>query len=239
MKPSEVPLPGSGTVPARPAATVVLLRDGAAGSEVLLVQRNARLAFHGGAWVFPGGRIDEADYAVNTTDTVAAARCAACREAWEEAGITIAPAELVRFARWVTPEGLPKRFDTWFFAARAASDTVRIDGGEIHAHQWITPAAAIEAHRSGTLELPPPTWVTLHQLTLYPTVADSLAALGDGGVEDYVPRVRLVSTGACSLYAGDVAYDGGDIDAPGPRHRLWMLESGWHYERRPSGDSVP
>ena len=55
-------------VEAAPAATVVLLRDGEAGIEVLLGRRSSRLDFHGGAWVFPGGRIDPEDYADRPDD---------------------------------------------------------------------------------------------------------------------------------------------------------------------------
>lgn len=54
------------TVPAvpavpRPAATVVLLREGRGGPEVLLLRRNRATGFVPGAWVFPGGRVDAAD----------------------------------------------------------------------------------------------------------------------------------------------------------------------------------
>ena len=66
-----------------PAATVVPLRDGPEGLEALLLLRNARLDFVGGAWVFPGGRIDTADRIAARNDTDAA-RIAACREALEE-----------------------------------------------------------------------------------------------------------------------------------------------------------
>ena len=45
------------------AATVVLLRDGEASAEVPLLRRNAGLHF-GGAWVFPGGRIEPDDVAL-------------------------------------------------------------------------------------------------------------------------------------------------------------------------------
>ena len=48
-------------VVAHPSATIVLLRDAPRGFEMLLLQRAAKLAFHGGAWVFPGGRVDAAD----------------------------------------------------------------------------------------------------------------------------------------------------------------------------------
>ena len=50
----------SGAV-AAPAATVVLIRDGEQGLEVLLARRSSQLAFHGGAWVFPGGLVDRGD----------------------------------------------------------------------------------------------------------------------------------------------------------------------------------
>lgn len=225
--------PPEAAVPARPAATVVLLRDTAAGCEALLVRRNAQLAFHGGAWVFPGGRIDPADYAAagDGKDTLGAACHAACRETWEEASVQVAPDSLVAFARWVTPESLPKRFDAWFFAARAGGDAVRVDGGEIHEHQWIRPSEALRVHRAGRLELPPPTWVTLHRMSGYATVAETLAAVGQGPIEEFLPRLYLVPDGACSLYGGDASYDSGEVDQPGPRHRLWMLESGWRYER--------
>ena len=49
------------SVPIRDAATVLALRDGATGIEVFMVKRDSRLAFLGGAYVFPGGAADEAD----------------------------------------------------------------------------------------------------------------------------------------------------------------------------------
>ena len=45
------------------AATVVVVRDGDDGLEVLMVLRHKNLKFGGGSWVFPGGRVDDADYA--------------------------------------------------------------------------------------------------------------------------------------------------------------------------------
>lgn len=220
-------------VVAHPAATVVLVRDADGGCQVLLVRRNAQLAFHGGAWVFPGGRIDPEDYAAagDSADAATAARFSAAREAREEAGVVVSPERLVLFARWITPEGLPKRFDTWFFAGRAESDTVRVDGGEIHAHRWIRPADALAAQRTGEIELPPPTFVTLSTLSAHRAAEETLAVLARSPIESFAPRLHVVSEGACTLYAGDAGYESGEIDQPGPRHRLWMLESGWRYER--------
>ena len=96
-----------------PAATVVPLRDGPTGLETLMLRRNSKLAF-GGMWVFPGGRVDDAD---GPGDELAMARRAAVREAEEEAGIVIDAAELVPFSHWTPPQGAPRRFLTWFFLA--------------------------------------------------------------------------------------------------------------------------
>ncbi len=217
---------------AHPAATVVILRDSETRCEVLLVRRNQQLSFHGGAWVFPGGRIDREDYVAGGEDPIAAARYAAVREAEEEAGLSVAIGDLVLFSRWVTPELSPKRFDTWFFAAPARSGApVRVDGGEIHAHRWMVPADALTAQRNGEIDLPPPTFVTLSQLTGFQSARAALDHLQRDGLQTFLPRLQTVAGGACCLYPDDVAYDDGDLERPGPRHRLWMLEEGWDYER--------
>jgi 8-oxo-dGTP pyrophosphatase MutT (NUDIX family) len=218
---------------AQPAATVVLLREATDGYEVLLVRRNVQLSFHGGAWVFPGGRIDAEDHAAAATssDPLAVARYAAVREAFEEAGMLVAPEHLVALSRWVTPEGAPKRFDAWFFVGCAGNELVRVDGAEIHEHRWMLPADALASQRAGEIDLPPPTWVTLRRLAAYRGISEVLDAAARGPVELFEPRLHFTVDGACSLYAGDVAYDTGDIAQPGPRHRLWMVDSGWRYER--------
>jgi 8-oxo-dGTP pyrophosphatase MutT (NUDIX family) len=216
---------------AHPAATVVLLRESGNGCEVLLVRRNAQLAFHGGAWVFPGGRLDRADYADDAHDTIAAARCAAVREAREEAGLVLRPDALVLVSRWITPTPLPKRFDTWFFASLGNDSAVEIDGGEIHDHRWVTPSDALAAQRAHEIELPPPTFVTITRLAQHGCAAEALAAFARGPMETFEPRLCPLEGGAVTLYAGDAAYEDGALDRPGPRHRLWILEGGWRYER--------
>ena len=62
-----------------PAATVVLLRNTDAGPEVLMLKKNSKITF-GGMWVFPGGKIDAADYA-DKEDVDQAARNAASYDA--------------------------------------------------------------------------------------------------------------------------------------------------------------
>jgi len=216
---------------AHPAATVVLLRDGGEGCEVLLVRRSAQLAFHGGAWVFPGGRLDPADYDAGGADVVTAARHAAVREAHEEAGLRLDPSALVLVSRWITPTPLPKRFDTWFFAGLGGDTPVEVDGGEIRDHSWMKPAAALAAQRAGSIELPPPTFVTITALASHASAAAAFAAFARGPVETFEPRLCPIEGGAVTLYAGDAGYVDGDLERPGPRHRLWIRDDAWRYER--------
>ncbi len=77
-------------VSARPAATVLLLRDGPAGLEVFMVVRHREIDVAGGALVFPGGRVEEADGALAGDDPLGAFRVAGIRETFEECGVLLA-----------------------------------------------------------------------------------------------------------------------------------------------------
>ena len=215
--------------PATPAATIVLLRDGDAGPEVLMLRKNAKIDF-GGMWVFPGGRIDPEDEAENG-DAESTARNAAAREAAEEAGIEVDPADFVWFAHWTPPPTTPVRFATWFFAARASDQTITIDDGEIKDHQWITPAGALDRHAKGEIDLVPPTWVTLYHLSRYQPVDALLARLSGREARFYETRAVKRSDGVrVALWAGDAGYEDWDADKDGPRHRLVMPEAGFTFE---------
>ena len=219
--------------PAHPSATVILLRDGAAGCEVLLVRRNAQLSFHGGAWVFPGGRIDPDDYAGEPEDLLAAARRAAGREAKEEAGVDVDSDALVHLSNWTTPEISAKRFATWFFVGEVTGGVEAADGTETDSLRWFRPADALAARDAGEIELAPPQWITLRWLRDHGTVTEAMAAATLGEVVDYTPRFQFVEGGgAVCVYKEDVAYDDLDrLDAPGPRHRLYLRDTLWEYEK--------
>lgn len=213
------------------AATVLLVRDSDRGLEVLYVQRNAALSFHGGAWVYPGGRIDDEDYAGDTSDLEAAARRAAAREAGEEAGVTVPPSDMLEIAEWTTPPVRPKRFRTWFFLAAAGEGDVEVDGGEIHDFRWLRPSEALAAQAEGTMDLPAPTYVTSHWLAESSGVEHAFSAFRDRPVPRHLPRTVKVPGGMVSVLTEDVAFDGGDLEQEGPRHRVWMMKDGWRYER--------
>lgn len=215
-----------------PAATVVLLRDGGAGIETLLLRRSSRLGFAGGAWVFPGGRVDPDDLdPARPEDDEAAARRAAAREAAEEAGLVVDPADLVPLSHWTPPVGYARRFATWFFLAQAPDTTVEVDGGEIVEHVWARPTAALERHAAAEVELLAPTWVTLEHLSRHRSVADALASAAAGPVERYFTRMGDLDGGIVSVWEGDAGYDDGDLSTPGPRHRLHYGSLPWRYEQ--------
>lgn len=74
-----------------PAATLVLVREAASGPpELLMVERAGGMAFAAGAWVFPGGRIDEADRALGAAAGIDPAAIAAIRETIEETAVPVA-----------------------------------------------------------------------------------------------------------------------------------------------------
>lgn len=183
----------------RQAASLILLRDGSGGLEVLLVRRHPEQRFMGGVWVFPGGAVhsEDADHAH-----------AAVRELREEAGIALEGTdEAVPFSRWITPEEVRIRFDTWFFAAAAPEAAeARPDGEECVAARWLAPAAALEAHAADELALVFPTIKHLEQLAELGSVAEVLAEARGSTVEPVLPRVVVRDGGAELLLPGDPGY---------------------------------
>ena len=165
------------------AATVVLLRPGTNGAEVLLIHRPATMAFGPGLHVFPGGRVDpeDADPAADDDVAVAAAQAlgdnlrptealavhqAALRELREEAGIDLSgPDRLVPIAHWTTPSVMPRRFSTWFFVADLPAGAVPVFAAdEVAAHRWVTPTLALDQMAAGEIEMWPPTTSVLERL---------------------------------------------------------------------------
>lgn len=73
-----------------PAATLIVVRERSAGApELLMVERAGGMAFAAGAWVFPGGRIDEADRRLGKDIGIDPAAVAAIRETVEETAVPV------------------------------------------------------------------------------------------------------------------------------------------------------
>ncbi len=215
------------------AATVILLRDGPTGLETLMLRRNSKIVF-GGMWVFPGGRLDPEDWeGVVEGDELAASRRAARRESIEETGLEIDPESMVPFSHWTPPPITPKRFLTWFFAARAGHGEVSIDHGEIHESDWMGPVEALRRQREQEIELAPPTYVTLSELSAWSSVDEALTSVGDRTPERFETRISVLEgVGPVTLWHGDAGYEQGDATALGHRHRLTMTKGGpWQYDR--------
>lgn len=133
----------------RDAACVVVFDASLASLRLLMGRRHSDQIFLPNKWVFPGGRVDPADFIGgkqnSAPDGIAEALVpfirAARRELSEETGLRIAAAStLVPLARAITPPGRVRRYDTWFFSARAGDLLPeRGDGdGELLDLSWFT-----------------------------------------------------------------------------------------------------
>lgn len=163
----------------RPAATVLLLRDDP--FEVLMVRRRRGGSFSN-ALVFPGGKVENED-----RDAAAAA----VRETFEEVAISLDPAALHPFARWITPELEVRRFDTLFFLCAMPDEQDAIpDGDETVAAEWVSPAAMIEGAESGERSIPFPTLMNLRRLAESSNVAAALTAADERIIVPVLPVLQ-------------------------------------------------
>jgi 8-oxo-dGTP pyrophosphatase MutT (NUDIX family) len=109
------------------------------------------------------------------------------------AGLPLATRVLQPWSHWVTPLGLPKRFDTLFFVAPApAGQQPEIDAGETTALVWVHPAAALAAHARGELPMEFATVRTVESLQPFASIGALLAhAAALTSLPPLHPRLRL------------------------------------------------
>jgi 8-oxo-dGTP pyrophosphatase MutT (NUDIX family) len=215
--------------PARSAATLIVTRDGADGLEVLLLRRNPALKVMAGAWVFPGGKVDEADAG---EDALARANSAARRELHEETGLEVGSEPIIHFSRWLTPEVVKHRFDTYFFLAPQSGNTsVVVDGSEIVEYRWVKPDIAIAEQAAGTLKVPPPTLVSLTDVAEYKSLADLVKAVKRRQPPYFFPRILEQGEDHVFLYPGDSGYEASDVSLTTVRHRTTMHQGVFSYRR--------
>jgi 8-oxo-dGTP pyrophosphatase MutT (NUDIX family) len=189
---------GDATTP-REAATVIVLRGGAAALEVLLVKRNPEQRFMGGAWVFPGGAVDDGEDA----------RAAGVREVAEEAAVALPdPEGLVEFSRWITPAQVTIRFDTRFFLVAAPDDAAPVaDGEECVELGWYSPRGALEAYGRGEILLVFPTIKTLERLAPFASADELLGWATGREVVPIEPRVVMEGEIARVVLPGEPGYE--------------------------------
>jgi 8-oxo-dGTP pyrophosphatase MutT (NUDIX family) len=184
--------------PIRKAATLVCVRDGADGPEILVVRRAASARFLGGYVAFPGGAVDGADEDAASAwfgDAEHAHRAAAIRELHEEVGLVVTAAgvrsgglqdvavappslsQVVEICHWVAPSDIPFRFDTRYYAAYAPMPfEPTIHEAEVDASWWVSPRRLLEEWTKGEHKLYWPTWFTMAELAAC-TSAEQLLAL--------------------------------------------------------------
>jgi 8-oxo-dGTP pyrophosphatase MutT (NUDIX family) len=108
------------------------------------------------------------------------------------------------WARWVTPEPEPRRYDARFFvAALPGGQATREVGGEADRVVWLRPADALRAVERGVMQMLPPTSATLEEIAAYDTVADVLAAANARQLAPITPRIMLDESGGRVLLPGE------------------------------------
>ncbi|WP_343318309.1 NUDIX hydrolase [Arthrobacter sp. TMP15] len=229
--------------PLEDACTIVLLRDGAAGLETLMLERPGNSRSFGGAWVFPGGKVDPGDRvnpAGEQLDEFAAAQAAGLRELAEETGQQLSPKELVWLSQWTPMQRIPRRFRTWFMLGAATTDQVVLNPEEHERSSWLPAREALALHTAGKMILVPPTWVTLHNLLGLESTEQAVEQSRKATPFIYNTHLLTPSNGeAASTLAGfgagaaaGVLWDGDEeypeSKAPaGARHRLTMTDLPW------------
>jgi 8-oxo-dGTP pyrophosphatase MutT (NUDIX family) len=251
--------------PPRPASTILLLRDSAAGEiEVFMMVRHYEIDFNSGALVFPGGAVDKGDQDIIAKPELYSGgegldadalsfRIAAIRETFEESGILLARSrgsndlldpkraneiesatraalcenkttflkvladnglllaldELVPYAHWITPEGMPKRFDTWFFLAAAPPEQVGAhDGKESTDSIWVSAREALAGGESGRFKLPFPTTRNLIKLGKQPSVKVALDDSRGRSIVTVMPVMTKLNGGRQLRIPREAGYDG-------------------------------
>jgi 8-oxo-dGTP pyrophosphatase MutT (NUDIX family) len=208
----------AGSARPREAATVMLLRDGPDGLQTWLLRRVPKMAFAPGMSVFPGGGVDPADSdgpvpataaAVaeqfgTTAEHAAVLLRTAAREVSEETGVAL-PLEALRpWARWITPEVEPRRYDTYFFvAAVPAGATAAAVTGEASHADWISAAQALAEYERDERPMLPPTVVNLTELAAMPSAAAVLESAAARVLRPVQPVFRQDASGTWCADLGD------------------------------------
>ena len=212
------------------ASTVLLLRPSASGPEVLLLKRNSNARSMADVWMFPGGKVDEDDHGTSELDRV---KTAAVRELEEEANVLLPVEALTHFSHWLTPAGMKRRFATWFFVAGLPeSAAVSVDGEEMVEARWVRPEDAVAEHQAGKLRLPPPTVVSLIDLSRHRSVNAAIATACRRIPPYFFPKVCAENPDdVVMLYPGDAGYKSGNRSVEGARHRAMWVDGVITYRR--------
>lgn len=199
-----------------PAASLIVLRDDP--FEVLMLRRHEKSSFVPNAWVFPGGIAEKSDAQLGDGSLLDTMRVTAVRETFEETGLWLgapladperkrrellagrvafselaneAPidlSQLVWTSRWITPAGIPKRFDTYFFVAIVSRDAVATaEQDEVVDVTWLHPTNALRKHAAREMQMVFPTIRNLEALVGFASAAELLDSRRNAIIEAVEP----------------------------------------------------
>jgi 8-oxo-dGTP pyrophosphatase MutT (NUDIX family) len=119
-------------------------------------------------------------------------------------GLTVDGAALRPWARWVTPEGETRRYDTRFFVGALPDGSQAQDvTSESSEAAWLPIDVALEQAQRGERKILPPTMVTLMGVRAHGTVAEVLAAADDQVIRAVRPSLHVADDGAVSVELDD------------------------------------
>jgi 8-oxo-dGTP pyrophosphatase MutT (NUDIX family) len=126
-----------------------------------------------------------------------------------EHAVSLALDELVPYAHWITPEGMPKRFDTWFFLAAVPHAQVGAhDGRESTDSIWVSPREALTGGESGRFKLPFPTTRNLIKLGKQPSVKAAIEDASGKPIVTVTPIMTKLNGGRQLRIPREAGYDG-------------------------------
>jgi 8-oxo-dGTP pyrophosphatase MutT (NUDIX family) len=124
-------------------------------------------------------------------------------------GMVLALDELVPYAHWITPEGMPKRFDTWFFLAAAPPDQLGAhDGKESTDSIWVSPREALAGGDTRRFKLPFPTTRNLIKLGKQASVKSALDDSRGKCIVTVMPVMTHLNGGRQLRIPKEAGYDG-------------------------------
>lgn len=165
-----------------------------------------------------GAAPDPAVLAAARADLVARRRT--LREVLAESGLLLRADLLDAWARWITPEESPRRYDTAFFVAVVPA------GQQADAHTtealeaaWWYPADALDRWKAGEMELMAPTFRTLQEIAEFPDTAAVMAAAARREAHPMIPRVKRDGDQVVIVLPGDPDFEvsAGHLKPGGPR----------------------
>jgi 8-oxo-dGTP pyrophosphatase MutT (NUDIX family) len=124
-------------------------------------------------------------------------------------GLLLALDGLIPYAHWITPEGMPKRYDTWFFIAAAPPDQLGAhDGRESTDSIWLSAREALAGGDSGRFKLPFPTTRNLIRLGKQARVQDALDDSKGRDIVTVMPVMTRLNGGRQLRIPREAGYDG-------------------------------